>query len=96
MGLILLQVWWAGWLREWQKEYQQSLLGGPLVEEASEKEAKRLARTGGQGLFAPEALQGTQDAVATSLLGAIVFYGLLVLGGAPVLRSENIFGSMLN
>ncbi|KAG2753012.1 PIG-F-domain-containing protein [Suillus brevipes Sb2] len=69
-GLVILQVWWAGWIRQWCFEY--SSRGGTSDEIKMDRyqfDRGRLSRLGGTVVF-------------TSCV-ALVFHATIVLFGAP-------------
>jgi hypothetical protein len=92
VGIALLQVWWAGWLRAWGAEYQRERLGVGAAA-AQDKDEARLARTGSAGLVAPESVRRATEAGACTLVGAGALFGVLVVAGAPLDRYEYFGGA---
>jgi phosphatidylinositol glycan class F len=86
-GLVLLQVWWAEWLRKWAQEYQHSLLGtGEKAREAESKEDARLSRTGFALPWKIEDWTQASEAAACTGLATLLSYAVLVCAGAPLAR----------
>jgi phosphatidylinositol glycan class F len=92
-GLVLLQVWWAEWLKKWAEEYQRSLLGtGEKAREAENKENDRLARTGAVLPWRVDDIAKVGDAAACTGLATTLVYGVLVCAGAPLTRYVGFLG----
>ncbi|KAG0699405.1 GPI biosynthesis protein family Pig-F-domain-containing protein [Suillus ampliporus] len=68
-GLVVLQVWWAGWIRQWCFEYTSRGTGDELKVDRYRFDRSRLSKLG-------------RAAVFTSCV-ALVFHAIIVLFGAP-------------
>ncbi|KAI0697639.1 GPI biosynthesis protein family Pig-F-domain-containing protein [Cerioporus squamosus] len=75
---ILLQGWWASWIKKWASESSQGSGKADSAEEAQKKLERKERNTEDVTAYA-------QTAVMT-IAGSVVFYVVTVLFGAPLLR----------
>ena len=94
VGLVALQGWWAGWVRQWSNEY--SINGTD-----TEKMLERNEQDKGKFTVRPYAsmypcvltrLQKVKNAWLVTLASTFAIHTIIVLFGAPVLRSVFLLG----
>lgn len=76
-GALLLQAWWASWLRTWSLEMRARSAGEANTSEASEQKLQR-------GAADSRRIQALKGAALTTAAASVAFHVLILLFGAPI------------
>ncbi|EPS96374.1 hypothetical protein FOMPIDRAFT_1025398 [Fomitopsis schrenkii] len=76
-GALLLQPWWAAWMKSWTREASFQLKGDRDAAEVSKHKLER------SGINSERAL-AIRNAFVSTLAASLAFYAVIVLFGAPL------------
>ncbi|KAH9947873.1 GPI biosynthesis protein family Pig-F-domain-containing protein [Amylocystis lapponica] len=76
-GTLLLQGWWAGWLRIWMLEAKRVTKADKSAAETTKQKFERKQ-------WHDQRIMAFGDAAVTSLTASVMFYVLIILFGAPI------------
>ncbi|KAI0088219.1 GPI biosynthesis protein family Pig-F-domain-containing protein [Irpex rosettiformis] len=83
LGCLVLQWWWAGWVREWKLEASVSMEGNGQ-EQSSETEEHKAERILRQKEWDSQKPQVTIKAAVATLAASVAYHIVIVLFGAPI------------
>ncbi|KAI0701944.1 GPI biosynthesis protein family Pig-F-domain-containing protein [Cytidiella melzeri] len=83
LGCLVLQWWWAGWMREWKLEASIAVDTGGK-EQTEENEAQKAERVLRQKEWDSQKPRATVNAAAATMAASVGYHIVIVLFGAPV------------
>ncbi|KAI0826189.1 GPI biosynthesis protein family Pig-F-domain-containing protein [Irpex lacteus] len=92
LGVLVLQWWWAGWVRQWKLDASIHSETG-AEEQPAETEAQKAERILRQKEWDSQKPQVTIKAAAVTLAASVAYHTMIVLFGAPI--SSHIASSYL-